>query len=154
MPEGSAKLPTTLSPADAAIVKGMLLRGDRQHDIAAWFGLNAGRIAEVRTGKRQPEIPPAPDHALPPPGPYSYLTPRPGMSLADQTLQGFDSLDLKWSQALAEIREELRRQTHERRQTNEKLDQATRQLLNLQRELKVVEQPTAPRATRRRPLAS
>jgi hypothetical protein len=125
MPEGSAKLPTTLSPADAAIVKGMLLRGDRQHDIAAWFGLNAGRIAEVRTGKRQPEIPPAPDHALPPPGPYSYFTPRPGMSLADQTLQGFASLDLKWSQALAEIREELRRQTHERRQTTEKLDQAS-----------------------------
>ena len=31
---------------DAAVVKGMLLRGDRRHDIAAWFGVS-GRIAEI-----------------------------------------------------------------------------------------------------------
>ena len=36
-----------LVEADAAIVKGMLLRGDRQHDVAAWFGVSAGRIAEI-----------------------------------------------------------------------------------------------------------
>ena len=39
-----------LTEYDAALVKGMLARGDRQHDIAAWFGLNGGRIAEVATG--------------------------------------------------------------------------------------------------------
>jgi hypothetical protein len=33
-----------LNGADAAIIKGMLARGDRQHDIAAWFGVNAGRV--------------------------------------------------------------------------------------------------------------
>ena len=40
----------TLSTADAALIKGMLLRGDRQHDIAAWFGVNGGRVAEIATG--------------------------------------------------------------------------------------------------------
>jgi hypothetical protein len=34
-----------LSDEDAAIVKGMLARGDRQHDIAAWFGVIGGLIA-------------------------------------------------------------------------------------------------------------
>ena len=29
-----------LDENDAAIVKGMLARGDRQHDVAAWFGSN------------------------------------------------------------------------------------------------------------------
>jgi len=60
----------TLSNADAAIVKGMLIRGDRQHDIAAWFGVNAGRIAEISTGARFSWVKAAPTEALPPPGPY------------------------------------------------------------------------------------
>jgi hypothetical protein len=60
----------TLSAADAALIKGMLLRGDRQHDIAAWFGVNAGRIAEVATGYRFSEVAPAGRDKLPPPGPY------------------------------------------------------------------------------------
>jgi hypothetical protein len=29
----------------------MIIRGDRKHDIAAWFGLNQGRVAEVEDGK-------------------------------------------------------------------------------------------------------
>ncbi len=36
---------------DLPIIFGMLLRGDRRHDIAAWFGLNQGRIKEVQDGK-------------------------------------------------------------------------------------------------------
>src|SRR5947209_6399358 len=36
-----------LTETDAAVVKGMAERGDRHHDIAAWFGVNQGRIAEV-----------------------------------------------------------------------------------------------------------
>lgn len=60
----------TLDGEDAAIVKGMLVRGDRQHDIAAWFGVNAGRVAEIASGVRFATVAVAPEAALPPPGPY------------------------------------------------------------------------------------
>lgn len=59
-----------LTEADAAIAKGMLRRGDRQHDIAAWFGVNGGRIAEIATGYRFDWVEPADEIALPTPGPY------------------------------------------------------------------------------------
>lgn len=59
-----------LDEQEAAIAKGMLLRGDRQHDVAAWFGVNGGRIAELATGYRFPDVQPAPVDGLPPPGPY------------------------------------------------------------------------------------
>jgi hypothetical protein len=60
----------TLDRDDAAVVKGMLTRGDRQHDIAAWFGVNGGRIAEIATGANFPGIAAASATDLPPPGPY------------------------------------------------------------------------------------
>jgi hypothetical protein len=44
----------SLNSVDAAIVKGMLSRGDRQHDIAAWFGVNGGRVADIKTGRLSP----------------------------------------------------------------------------------------------------
>lgn len=59
-----------LNEEDASIVKGMLSRGDRQHDIAAWFGVNGGRIAEISTGAKFVDIEPANAELLPPPGPY------------------------------------------------------------------------------------
>lgn len=59
-----------LDEADAAIVKGMLARGDRQHDIAAWFGVNGGRIGEISTGAKFPNVTAADHTELPPPGPY------------------------------------------------------------------------------------
>lgn len=59
----------SLTEADASIVKGMLARGDRQHDIAAWFGVNGGRIAEVATGAKFANVP-AQTSNLPPRGPY------------------------------------------------------------------------------------
>jgi hypothetical protein len=59
-----------LTARDAAIVKAMLDRGDRQHDIAAWFGVNGGRIAEVAVGRTFSEFEPAPNANIPPPGPY------------------------------------------------------------------------------------
>lgn len=65
----AAKSGIWLSAADAAIVKGMLARGDRQHDIAAWFGVNGGRIAEIATGKAHGSVK-AKTEMLPPPGPY------------------------------------------------------------------------------------
>ena len=60
-----------LSEADASIVKGMADRGDRHHDIAAWFGVNQGRIAEVLAGEKHSNAPIASRDRLPPPGPYS-----------------------------------------------------------------------------------
>ncbi len=59
-----------LTTNDAAIVKGMLARGDRQHDIAAWFGVNGGRIAEIATGARYRGVEQADATNLPPCGPY------------------------------------------------------------------------------------
>jgi hypothetical protein len=52
----------------------MILRGDRKHDIAAFFGVNPGRIADVESGRRFPSVPAAPQADLPPAGPY--LAPR------------------------------------------------------------------------------
>ena len=59
-----------LTEADAALVKGMLLRGDRQHDIAAWFGVNGGRIAEIATGHNFHWVVAADPCDLPQEGPY------------------------------------------------------------------------------------
>jgi len=59
-----------LSERDAAIVKGMLARGDRQHDIAAWFGVNGGRIAEIATRQKFRLVAREMGANLPPPGPY------------------------------------------------------------------------------------
>jgi hypothetical protein len=59
-----------LHPSDAATIKAMLVRGDRQHDVAAWFGVNAGRIAEIATGRKFADVEPSTNDRLPPPGPY------------------------------------------------------------------------------------
>lgn len=59
-----------LNDGEIAIVKGMLLRGDRQHDIAAYFGINGGRIAEISTGQTGSSIAAASAEDLPPAGPY------------------------------------------------------------------------------------
>jgi hypothetical protein len=56
-----------LSREDAAIVKGMLNRGDRQSAIAAYFrGINQGRIAEISTEQKFSDVEPAPPEKLPP----------------------------------------------------------------------------------------
>lgn len=60
----------SLTAADAAIVKGMLRRGDRQSDIAAYFRVNGGRISEINTGKTHADVEAASCDQLPPPGPY------------------------------------------------------------------------------------
>lgn len=41
----------TVNDTDVPIILGMIARGDRRHDVAAWFGLNQGRIKEVEDGK-------------------------------------------------------------------------------------------------------
>jgi hypothetical protein len=60
-----------LTSQDASIVKGMLDRGDRHHDIAAWFGINQGRIAEIKQGLSYEDALAIGLSELPPPGPYS-----------------------------------------------------------------------------------
>jgi hypothetical protein len=57
---------------DAAVIKGMLARGDKQQWIVAWFGgdFNPGRIAEINTGSRFPDVKAAGREKLPPIGPY------------------------------------------------------------------------------------
>lgn len=57
-----------LTADDIPIVLGMIERGDRKHDIAAWFGVNQGRITEAEDGKFG--TPPAAQvTTLPPSGP-------------------------------------------------------------------------------------
>jgi hypothetical protein len=57
-----------LTNKSASIVLGMVARGDRDHDIAAWFGVNQGRIAEVKAGEFG-GLTAAPPNELPPKGP-------------------------------------------------------------------------------------
>ena len=52
---------------EAAIVLGMVNRGDKRHDIAAWFGENQARIAEIEQGSHG-SIAAAPASDLPPKG--------------------------------------------------------------------------------------
>jgi len=81
----------TLDEDDAALVKGMLARGDRQHDIAAWFGVNGGRIGEVATERKFAHVDPAPITELPPPGPY--LSGRAAAALTQALSQARYALD-------------------------------------------------------------
>lgn len=55
---------------EIAVVKGMIARGDRQSDIAAYFGVNGGRISEINTEKYGADVKAALHDHLPPPGPY------------------------------------------------------------------------------------
>ncbi len=48
----------SLTAKDAAVVKARIKRGDRQSDIAADFRVNGGRISEINTGKKFPDVPP------------------------------------------------------------------------------------------------
>lgn len=59
-----------LTNDDASIVKGMIGRGDKNENIAAFFGVNQRAVSHVRTGKKFPNAKAANATALPPPGPY------------------------------------------------------------------------------------
>src|SRR6266576_5130352 len=94
---------------DAAIIKGMLARGDTIHDVASWFGFNQGRVAEIKTGKKHREIMASPASVLPPKGPY--------LSIGSMS-QMFDTIAKTYSEKLSN---EIDKAAQERRQTNEKL---------------------------------
>lgn len=67
----------TVKKIDVPIILGMVGRGDRRHDIAAWFGLNQGRIKEVEDG----------DHGTPPIADKSQLPPSGSPGLKARTLR-------------------------------------------------------------------
>lgn len=46
-----------LSVKDIVMIKLRLAKGDMQHDIAADYGINQGRISEINTGKRYASVP-------------------------------------------------------------------------------------------------
>ena len=97
----------TLSYRDTQIVKGMLIRGDRQHDIAAFFGINAGRIAEVATGDcAYPNAPPMAAENLPPPGPY--LSKFALQSVIDTVNEAIEAIELaEQEQEIADVKAAL-----------------------------------------------
>lgn len=87
----------SLNTHEISIIKGMLERGDRQHDIAAYFGVNGGRIAEVKNGTRGHDIEAAPFGSLPPSGPY--MAGRSALHAKNTLLSLRDMIDV----AIAEI---------------------------------------------------
>lgn len=83
----------SLSYRDTQVVKGMLARGDRQHDIASYFGVNGGRIAEVATRDNPyPNVNPTPEDQLPPSGPY--LTRYALSSVIDTLNEAIEAIEL------------------------------------------------------------
>ncbi|MGY3347723.1 MULTISPECIES: hypothetical protein [unclassified Bradyrhizobium] len=83
----------SLGYRDTCIVKGMLARGDRQHDIASYFGVNGGRIAEIASGGgNYPNAQPSSDADLPPEGPY--LTRFAVKGIIDTLNEAIEALDM------------------------------------------------------------
>jgi transcriptional regulator with XRE-family HTH domain len=83
----------TLDYRDTRTVKGMLLRGDRQHDIASYFGVNGARISEIANGSNNyPNAEPLPEADLPPLGPY--LSKYALQSVIDTLNEAIRALDL------------------------------------------------------------
>ena len=78
----------------------MIARGDRQHDIAAWFGVNGGRIGEISNGHNFLSVQ-AVHEDLPPSGPY--MTGR-GSSRAKAQLETIKS---RLTELLDEVEETL-----------------------------------------------
>jgi transcriptional regulator with XRE-family HTH domain len=45
-----------VTPELAAYIKALLAKGLYQHQIAGMVGVNQGRISEINTGKRNPDV--------------------------------------------------------------------------------------------------
>jgi hypothetical protein len=89
----------SLKAADAPIILGMIARGDRDHDIAAWFGVNQGRVADVKDRKKFSSASAAPTDQLPPSGP-------PGIK--DKRLRASVSSVIKaWNDGKPEVAKEV-----------------------------------------------
>jgi hypothetical protein len=97
-----------LTNKEASIVLGMAARGDSEHDIASYFGVNQGRIAEIKRGDYG-SIPTAPANELPPKGNYGTkgrrLRAYAGDALKVLLAKGPDGV----TEAIRELEEGLRR---------------------------------------------
>lgn len=91
-----------LTNKDASIVLGQVARGDREHDIAAWFGVNQGRIADVKAGEYG-TIEAAPATDLPPKGPPGVK----GRRLRSSVRKALDLLRAEGADGVAQAEEIL-----------------------------------------------
>lgn len=80
---------------ETQIVRGMLDRGDKQQDIAAYFGENSARVNEVyKRTSAYPNAPALPVTELPPPGPYLSKYPMTAVFAAlEDALKAIDIAD-------------------------------------------------------------
>jgi hypothetical protein len=136
-PDGGVERRTT--EADAAIIKGMLVRGDRIQDVSAYWGCNNGRIAEtkrpyLRRSRQHPprykHVKPAPLSVLPPPGPP--------MAHAKAATIQITGVAEKFWQSLQRM--------------ERKVDQLQVQLAGFGRRVGLIEDPKMPRIGKRRPM--
>lgn len=59
-PSGIRRAPSyRIKPTDVPVIKKRILMGEFLHRIAADYDVNPGRIAEIKTGYRFADIPPA-----------------------------------------------------------------------------------------------
>lgn len=63
----------SLTSDDARLVKGMLKRGDIPQHIAQYFGVNNGRISDIKNGNTFETVAVAEPSELPPSGPYPSI---------------------------------------------------------------------------------
>lgn len=70
----SYKSSSKITYEDAAVIKGMINRGDSLQDIAFWFGVNIGRISEINNGDKFYDVNAENLTNLPPKGPYLSLS--------------------------------------------------------------------------------
>ncbi len=91
----------TLKTANVPIILGMDARGDRDHDIAAWFGVNQGRIAEAKEGKFG-HAQAAHESQLPPKGPPGIKGRRlrEAVGLALKAMENNDAMSCAKAQSL------------------------------------------------------
>lgn len=59
-----------IGPKEAALIKGMALRGDPKQEIAQYFGVNSARLYPILQGSKFSAVAPASPDDLPPRGPY------------------------------------------------------------------------------------
>src|SRR5437868_11519715 len=97
----------SLGYRETCVVKGTLARGDRQHDIASYFGVNGGRIGEIASGDNAyPNAQPTSEADLPPPGPY--LTKFAVQSVIETLTEAIAALDLAHAEnELADVKAAL-----------------------------------------------
>jgi hypothetical protein len=93
----------SLTNKDASVALGMIARGDREHDIAAWFGVNQARIAEAKAGAHG-SVSAAPADQLPPKGPPGVK----GRRLRASVQKVLDLLSAKGTEGVAEVEDVLR----------------------------------------------